>query len=213
VDDVNGLFRKPDGALWTLYDPALQKLLVKQGSSYVPSPNGGAVLTPAFVNFFNQAAALSEALYAGNSKDPHFAYSLKALPFVGFTNLGITLVIDGQTLKYTGGQAAPQKFVWTPAEPHEYRSTLQIGGESADLMTGQGLWAVFHFFEQAERSLPAESGSGQVFEWPLKVGKGPMTVNGKPVTMRFQVDMIDMPPVFQKGFFSRMGCVAEVARP
>src|SRR5262249_20161781 len=112
VDDVNGLFRKPDGALWTLYDPALQKLLVKQGSSYVPSPNGGAVLTPAFVNFFNQAAALSEALYAGNSKDPHFAYSLKALPFVGFTNLGITLVIDGQTLKYTGGQAAPQKFVW-----------------------------------------------------------------------------------------------------
>jgi hypothetical protein len=37
-------------------------------------------------------------------------------------------------------------------------------------------------------------------------------VNGKPVTVRLQLDMTG-PPVFQKGFFSRLACVAEVAKP
>lgn len=39
-----------------------------------------------------------------------------------------------------------------------------------------------------------------------------MTVDGKPVTVRFQLDMGSAPPLFQKGFFARMGCVAEIAK-
>jgi len=39
-----------------------------------------------------------------------------------------------------------------------------------------------------------------------------MVVNGKPVTVQFDLDMGGAPPVFQKGWFSRMSCVAEVAR-
>lgn len=210
VADVNGLFRKPDGALWTLYDSSLQKLLVKQGSSYVPNPGGGVALTPAFVSFFNQAAALSEALYAGNTPDPHFTYTLKPLPSEGIPNIGITLVLDGQTLTYTGGAAAPKQFQWQAAEPHDFKSTLRIGGNPADWLNGQGLWAVFHFFDQAERAIPADS--GQILEWIIRAGKGAMTVDGKPVTVRFQLDMGSAPPLFQKGFFARMGCVAEIAK-
>ena len=36
--DVNGVFRKPDGALWKFYDENLQKLLPKQGALYVAMP-------------------------------------------------------------------------------------------------------------------------------------------------------------------------------
>jgi type VI secretion system protein ImpL len=211
VAEVNALFRRPDGALWTLYDTSLQKLLVKQGAGYVPNPAGGVALTPGFVSFFNQAAALSEALYAGNTPDPHFTYTLKPLPSEGIPNIGITLVLDGQTLTYAGGAAAPRQFQWKAAEPHDFKSTLRIGGNPADWLSGQGLWAVFHFFDQAERALPAES--GQILEWIIRAGKGAMTVEGKPVTVRFQVDMGNSPPLFQKGYFGRFSCVAEIAKP
>jgi type VI protein secretion system component VasK len=61
VDDVNALFKKPDGALWKFYDENLQKLLPKQGSQYVAATVGNVTLTPQFVAFFNQAAAFAEA--------------------------------------------------------------------------------------------------------------------------------------------------------
>jgi hypothetical protein len=37
-------------------------------------------------------------------------------------------------------------------------------------------------------------------------------VNGKPLTVRLELDMAG-PALFQKGFFSRLACVAEVAKP
>jgi len=48
---------------------SLQKVLAHQGSTYVANPTGGVNLNPAFVNFFNQAAAFSDLLYAGNTPD------------------------------------------------------------------------------------------------------------------------------------------------
>src|SRR5262249_24883890 len=100
---------------WVLYDSSLQKLLVKQGSIYVANPSAGVAITPGFLNFFNQAAALSEALYAGNTPDPHFNYSLKPLPSEGISNLVISVVLDGQPLNYAGGQATPKQVKWQPA--------------------------------------------------------------------------------------------------
>ncbi len=35
IPDVNGIFAKPDGALWKFYTESLQKMLPKQGSQYV----------------------------------------------------------------------------------------------------------------------------------------------------------------------------------
>jgi type VI secretion system protein ImpL len=211
VADVNGIFHKPDGALWTFYDMSLQKVLAHQGSTYVANPTGGVNLNPAFVNFFNQAAAFSDLLYAGNTPDPHFGYSLKPLPTEGIS-IGINLDIDGQTLTYAGGGTAmPQQFIWKATGTHEFKSTLKIAGsQSLGWLSGDGLWAVFHFFGQAERSLPADS--GQILEWIVRTGNTPMTVNDKPVTVRFQVDMGGAPLILLKGYFTRMACVSEVAK-
>ena len=47
----------------------------------------------------------------------------------------------------------------------------------------------------------------------MRAGKNPLLLpNGKPLTVRFELDMGGGPQVFEKGYFSRMACVAEVAK-
>ena len=60
--DIDRIFKPKEGVLWTFYDASLQKLLMKKGARYEPVTGGALQLTPAFVNFFNRATAVSEAL-------------------------------------------------------------------------------------------------------------------------------------------------------
>jgi len=201
--EVNGLLKPHEGALWAFYDSNLQKLLQKQGAQYAPVPSGTMTITPAFVGFFNRAAAFSDGLYAGNSADPHLNYTLKPLPSEGIKNLNIALRIDGQTLAYSGGVALAKQFVW-PGPAHEAVATVKLGGQDVTWSNNAGLWALFEFFGKAERQ------EGNVLEWVARLGKDPMLVSGKPLTVRVEVGMT--PPLYQRGYFSSLGCVAEVVR-
>jgi len=206
VADVNGLLRKPDGALWTFYDQNLQKLLVKQGSQFAIGPSGG--VNPAFLDFFNRATAFSDALYAGG-QDPHFSYALKPEPSEGIQT--VNLLIDGQSLSYSGGEAAAKQFTWQGGGAHGVKASVKLGGPELSFSEHEGLWAVFHFFNKADRWTPA--GAGQSLEWIIRAGKDPMKLpSGTPLTVHFELDMGAAPPLFQAGFFSRLACVADVAR-
>lgn len=210
VADVNGIFHKPDGAFWKFYDENLQKLLPKQGSQYVAATVGGVTLTPGFVAFFNQAAQFADFIYGGNSADPHFTYTLKPMPSEGIQTLGLQL--DGQSLTYSGGDAAPKQFVWQSTGAHEAKATVKFGGPDLAWSSNEGLWAIFQFFNKAETWTPA--GNGNILEWVIRIGKDPVTLpSGKPVTVRFELDMGGGPQVFQKNYFARMACVSEVAKP
>jgi type VI secretion system protein ImpL len=210
VAEVNAVFRKPDGALWAFHAANLQKLLPQQGTQFVAAPAGGVNLNPAFVRFFNQAAALSNVLYAGGSQDPRINYSLKPMPSEGIQNMGVQL--DGQSLSYRGGDAPPKAFTWQGGGTHEARATVKFGG-GPDLAwsSNDGLWAVFQFFGKAEQWRP--SGNANILEWVIRIGRDPVTLpGGKPLTVRFELNMGGAPELFQKGYFSRMACVADVAR-
>jgi type VI secretion system protein ImpL len=208
--EVNGVFRKPDGALWTFYDQNLQKLLPKQGAAYVPATAGGVTLSQGFVNFFNAAAGFSDAVYAAGAQDPRINYTLK--PEVSEGIQTVSLHIDGQAISYSGGTATPKQFTWQGGGVHEAKATVKFGGgPDLEWSNDTGVWAVFQLFAHAERWQPASQGS--TLEWVIRVGKGPMLLpNGKPLTVRFTLDMGGAPPIFQRGYFSRMACVAEVAR-
>ncbi len=207
VVDVNGLLRKPDGALWSFYDQNLQKLLVKQGSQFAIGPAGG--VNPAFLTFFNAAAALSDAIYAGGAQDPHFVYTLKAEPSEGIQT--VNLEVDGQRLSYSGGAATPKQFNWQGGGAHGAKASVKFGGPEITFSEHEGIWAVFHFFNKADRWTPA--GAGQSLEWIIRAGKDPMKLpNGKPLTVHFELDMGGAPAVFQTGYFSRLACVADVGR-
>lgn len=209
LPEVNGVFRKPDGALWVFYDANLQKLLPKQGGGYAPVAAGGVTLNPGFVEFFKTAAGFSDALYTGSPQDPHFTYTLKPEASEGIQTVG--LQIDGQTMSYSGGAATPKQFTWQGGGTHEAKATVKFGGgPDLEWSNDTGVWAAFQLFAHAERWLQASPGN--TLEWVVRAGKGPMLLpNGKPLTVRFTLDMGGTPPVFQRGYFSHMACVAEVA--
>ncbi len=207
--EVNGLFRKPDGALWMFYDQNLQKLLVKQGDQYTAASAGSVMPNPAFVTFFNAAARFSDAIYAGGAQDPHVKYTLTPEPTEGIQSTNLDL--DGQALRYSG-KPAPMQFTWQGGGTHDAKATVKFGnGPDLTWSSNDGLWAVFRFFGKAERRQPA--GSGESLEWVIRIGKDPVTLpSGKALTVRFTLDMNGDPPVFQRDFFARMGCVADIAR-
>lgn len=206
--DVDGLFRKPDGALWTFYDQNLQKLLVSQGGRYVPAPAGGVTLSPAFVNFFNTAASFSDALYAG-TPEAHFKFMLRPEPAEGIQNL--TVQIDGQSLVYSGSPVSKQ-FTWQASGKHAATATVKFGnGPDLAWSDNEGLWAVFRFFGKAERRQP--SGTAETLDWVIRIGKDPVKLpGGKPLTVRLTLDMEGGPSLFQPGYFTRMACPADIAR-
>lgn len=211
VTDFNSILGKPNGALWQFYDANLKKLLAKQGNQYVAVPGGAVTLSAAFVNFFNQAAAFSDELYAGGSPDPHFTYSLTAVPADGVQRVG--LEIDGQKLDFSGGSPAAKQFTWQGSGTHGARGTL--GSEGISFTDEEGLWAVFRFFGAADHRERSASG-GELLDWIPRSGTSatPMKLpSGKPLTIRFELSMGTTPHVFEKGFFSRLGCVSEVAKP
>ncbi len=210
VSDLNNLLRKPDGALWQFYDANLKKVLQKKDNSYVPVP-GNVKLTPAFVSFFNQAAAFSDALYAGGSQEPKFTYALRAVPTEGVQRLG--LEIDGQKLDFSGGTPAPKLFTWSGSGPHGAKGTL--GTDGISFIDEDGLWGVFRFFAAADHR-EHNVGGGELLDWIPRSGTSaqPMKLpSGKPLTIRFELSMGATPHVFEKGFYGRLACVAEVAQP
>jgi type VI secretion system protein ImpL len=212
VADVNRLFHKPDGILWTFLDQKLQKVLTRQGGQYVPNPASKVAVNPSFLAFFNSAAAFGETLYADGSADPHFTYSLKPETTEGVEM--ITLRVDGQTLSHKAGAAAAfQKFTWRGSGPHEAQLSVRFGNTDLGFASGEGLWAAFHLFQKANQSTP--TGAGQLLEWITSSGKVSEAIklpSGRPLTVRLDLDLGTAPPIFQRGYLSRMTCVADIAK-
>jgi type VI secretion system protein ImpL len=198
LDELIAMFRKPDGALWAFYDKNLKKAIVKQGNQYVPS--GAVPLNPAFVTFFNKAADLSDALYATGAGDPAFLFTVK--PGASDGVQGITFRFDGQTLAYTAGSPPQSKtFTWQANAAHDMTVNVRVGGADFEWQHHTGLWGAFHFFAEAKHTT-------QGLEWPVGAGSQQFKADGKPVTVRLEVDLGPLGALLQNG----MACVAEVTR-
>lgn len=204
LDDVAAIFAPQHGAFWQLYQDKLSKLLVKQGNTYSVVPGQKPELLPRFVNFFNNAARFSDALYAnGTSQAPKLTFSLQPV----FSNdiQSVTLAIDGQAATFKPGSPA-QPFTWPGAG-----GVRMVAHSGADALypSYDGLWAVFQFFNDADKPIPSP-------EWMLKSGLSnkPVTspLTNQPIVVHFNLDMMGNPPVFQKGYFQTLGCVSEVAK-
>jgi len=210
VAEFNGILHPPDGALWKFYDASLKKFLAKQpNGQYAPVAGSAVTLTPQFVAFFNQAASFAEAVYAGGSADPHFTYTMKAVPTD--TVQKSALEIDGQKLDFAGAPVSKQ-FTWQGQGTHAARGAF--GSEGFNFTENEGTWAVFRLFGVADHRQTTPSGT-ELLDWNPRSGRDGkvITVNGKPVTVRFELDMGASPHVFESKFFSRLACVAEVAKP
>ena len=174
---------------------------------------GGTALSPAFVAFFNRAAAFSEAMYPGGSVDPQFTYKLTWLPSEGLA--GLSLQIDGQSMDFSAGNVSKQ-FTWHGTGLHLEKATVRLSpGAGLGLPDHEGPWAMFHFFAESDSRVAAKGG-GELFEWAVRSGAGnkPLTdaASGKPLVVRLVLDMNGPAPVFEKNYFARLGCIAQVSK-
>lgn len=207
LQELAMIFRPREGTLWQFYEANLKNFLQKQGNQYVPAPNAPFPLNPAFVRFFNQAMAFSEALYPEGAAEPRYSYSMRALPSDQLQS--VTLTIDKQTTTFTA-QTPPQRYVWP-----SYQLKLGVrvaGGSEFGLHDWQGLWSAFRFFVDADQL--TQSGSGYVLTFQPTQGRSatPMMVLGRPLVYRFQLDTGGAPAIFSKDFLASLRCISQAAR-
>jgi type VI secretion system protein ImpL len=192
------VFAPGTGALWTFYDTKLKAFLNKEGSHYVPVGSGSVNLSPAFVSFFERAAAVTDAFYPAGSPSPRLAYSLRQMP----SNLeGLSLKIGNDTLS---GPGQAKTFTWTGAE------NVEVTTKGGDILASHtGPWAVFHFVADAHIQ-----GSGAVtdLEWILQSnGRTIMLPNGKAKSYNYQLQVSGFNPL-RPGELSSLRCVSQVAK-
>jgi type VI secretion system protein ImpL len=199
IDQLNAVLAPKTGALWVFYDKSLAQYLTKVGSHYVSSGSGNVKLNPSFVAFFNQAAALSDALYPFGAANPHFSYTLKEMP--GNVGEGLALKIGDDMLTGTGQQ---KTFAWT-GTPEDVQVTTKGGTTLGSSYSGP--WAVFRLIADAHAQV---SGSVTNLEWSLESNGKPNMLNGKPETYNYQLQVAGLNP-FRSSELSGLRCVSSVA--
>jgi len=208
--DMAAIFDPNTGALTQFYNGALKNLLLPQGSSYIVNPSATQAVNPSFLAFFNRATAIQRSLYSGAPGQLQYKYALRPHPTE--TVSGGNISIDGQAMNYSGGSSSFQQFSW-PGTGQGVTFTVKIaGGSDLGFPSYSGTWGVFHFFADADKTV--QNGNVYNVEWVLRIAGGrPMTApNGKPVTVQFDLDTLGGPPILQKGYFSSLRCVSNVAR-
>ncbi len=201
LKDFDAIFQPTAGALAQLYTQGLSSALVLAGSHYVMNSASPVKLTPAFVDFFNRAMAVQQALYPNGSVEPQVRFTLTPTASEGVKSF--TLIIDEQALNYPGGA---KQFVWSGSANHMVAQsvagvgTIQFGG----------MWGLFEYFAQA---VWRPAGNTYALSWVQKSGNQPYIINGKPVTIGVQLDMMGAPPIFKPGYFAgSLRCVSRIAQ-
>jgi type VI secretion system protein ImpL len=205
IDDVNKVFRPSDGLLPAFYKESLQKYLKKEGDEYKPTGEPGPIqMNPAFVRFFSEAMRFGDMMYPNNASAPSLKYTLT--PVKNDVVQGFNLSMDGQKASL-GSSGAGKQFTW-PGSGEAKVEVKVSGGSAIGVADERGLWAVFHFFANADTQTP--SGTNYVIEWIPRVGRNnePMKSEGKEIRYKFQVDV----PIFSKQFFNQLRCVSNPAK-
>ncbi|GEM_PF-4310013 len=122
----------------------------------------------------------------------------------------VTAAIEGQVLTTSGASPQSKQFVWPGPGAPGVSVSGNVGGTQLNFINIQGPWALFQFFLSADRGQAA--GSGYSYEWTPKTGTQPMTVSGRPVRLRFDLNMGNAPPIFQKGYLASLGCVSKIVQ-
>jgi type VI protein secretion system component VasK len=150
----------------------------------------------------------SRALYGDAGTQANYHYSLR--PQASDQVEQFDIVINGDAQKLKGD--AQHAYTWPGAGARGFKLSLKLaGGSDMQVQNWDGLWAVFHFFADADKTTPA--GSAYTFGWGFRQGRGMQLpkILDRPLTYEFSVDAGGGPAVFSKEFLSKLRCVVPVA--
>jgi type VI secretion system protein ImpL len=198
--EMAGMFQPETGGLWTFFQNNLQELLVKQGSGVAVQIGASTQPLPDFVDFFNRAASVSDALWRSGGNDPRFDFTFR--PLLSEAVPSVTFNVDGQTRRFTRTQAAQWRFSWIGSGARAVRLSAHISGRDEPLLELQGQWALFQFFQ---RGTWRESGTAHVIHWVIPT-------QGEPVSLEAELRLGGAAPILRSDFFTGLGCVSRVVR-
>ncbi len=201
TSEVSAVFQPGTGSLWQFYDQTLKPMLQQQGSTYVPAPNAPIKLNPAFVRFFNQAAALSATLYPAGSTSPSFSFTANIPPSKGIQS--VTLAVDAQRVS---GSGISHQFTWSAQTAQMAQVTANYSGGSLPL-TFNGTWALFHLIDKGKIEQP---GNPVRLAYPLEIAGTPVVVENTPLVVRIELSGPNAGLLMPAGLAMR--CVSEVGR-
>lgn len=199
TSDVAAVFQPGTGSLWQFYDRTLKPLLQQQGTTYVPAPNAPIKLNPAFVRFFNQAAALSGTLYPAGSTSPNLTFTANILPSKGIQS--VTLAVDAQRLS---GASISKQFNWSAQTAQMAQVTANYSSGSLPLQFN-GTWALFHLIDKGKVE---QAGPPVRLAYPLEIAGTPIQVEGTPLVVRIELSGTNAGLLMPGGLAMR--CVSEV---
>jgi type VI protein secretion system component VasK len=202
LEELGALLEPKKGRLWVFYESSLKSVL--QCANGECSPMGGATLDPRFAPFIGNLMKFSRALYGESGSDMNYQYTLTPKQTDQVEEFEIT--VNGSTEKLKGG--AQHGFVWPGSGTRNFGLSVKLNGGGAPLEMGryEGLWGVFHFFNQANKNV------GTSFTWSPTTGldQQPVRSLGRPLTYDLSVSA-NGPVIFSKEFLSKLKCVVPVA--
>ena len=199
--EVAALLQPGSGALWQFYDATLKPLLVKQGSTWAPVSGAPMHVNPAFVHFFDRAAALSEAFFPAGTGSHGLTFTAHILPSKGIQS--VTFQVDAQRLS---GSDVSKQFTWSLATSQQALLTANYGSGSLPLQFS-GPWAVFHLLGKGRVE---QAGASERLAYPLEIANTPIVVNGVPLIVHLELSGPDA-NLLVPGGLSGMRCVSAVA--
>lgn len=158
-----GRFFGPNGLMDRFFKQSLQPYVdTSSGTWRWRGPTGPEQsIAPEALQAFQRAAAVRDALFAGNSPTPLVRFQLVPLELSGDANQ-VVLGVDGQTLTYSAGQAVRvADLQWTGASGQARLEFLPPAAGSPSQLSETGPWAWFKMLDQAQVQ-PAGSGQFRV---------------------------------------------------
>ncbi len=200
LPEVAAVFRPGEGALARFHSEALQSVLVRLGSQYAVAPGASPRPSAAFVDFFNRAAAVSDALWPTGETAPRFDFTLRPLPSDAVPV--ITFTMDGQTGRFTQTAVAARLFSWVGSGAQEARLSAQVLGREETLLSYSGTWAIFKLLQRASWR---QVGASHILVWTVPW-------QGRTVRLEAELNLGGAPPFLRQDYFAGMNCVSRVAQ-
>lgn len=197
VAEVTAMLAPGTGALWAFQQERLEPFLEEKGGKWTAKPVGTVALSASFVEFFNRAAQISEALFPDNAKTLQLRWMAR-----GITSEATPTI----TLKHGAYEArfdarTPRNEILWPPEAGREATLEAVFKKNKPLVVAKasGDWALFRLVAQATRF----EGAGRV-EWAAQ-GK-----DAVPVIVEF--DAPNGMPILKRGWLGGMTCVGQVTQ-
>ena len=200
-NEVTSVLKPGTGLLWQFYETSLKPLLVQQGGHWTASPLGTMKPTEQFLQFFNRASGLSDALFAGGAASPTLNFNVHIPPSPGIQS--VTLALDSHRLS---GTDVSTQFTWSPQSAQQAQLIASYGSNNLPLQFS-GPWSLFHLIDRGH----VEQAANPVrLAYPLEISGTPIVVNGTPLTERLELAG-PAASILAPGSLAGLRCVPQVA--